>query len=181
MNNKKPTNIAEYLARFNENNLINTFEEIVKADAPTAYFCDREVDILDIEMFFEEHCVAIGEDGIADLIANEYNKRAEEYFGLVTNEMAKELAISALKSHFLYDGYTMFKADSPFASAFDWLEEKYTLCHIVLDFDGEETMIVAFDFSNVKFDIDVYINADWGLYSHEIDKIVEDAKAKIHE
>ena len=133
---KTTTNIAEYIARFSESNLINTFEEIVKADAPTAYFCDREVDILDIEMFFDEHCVAIGEEGIADLIANEYNKRADE---------------------------------------------KYTLCQIVLDFDGEETMIVAFDFSNVKFDVDYYINADWGLYSHEIEKIVEDAKAKIHE
>ena len=64
---KTPTDIAEYLARFNENNLINTFEEIVKADAPTAYFCDREVDILDIEMFFEEHCVAIVEDAKAKI------------------------------------------------------------------------------------------------------------------
>lgn len=172
---------AEYLARFNENNLINTFEEIVKAEAPKAYLFARKVDILDIELFFDEYCVAFGKEAIADLIANEYNKRAEEYFGLVTNEKAKELAISALKNHFLFDGYTMFKADSPYASAFDWLDEKYTLCHIALDYEGEETMIVAFDFSNVKFDVHHYINDDWGLYSHEIDEIIEKAKLKINE
>lgn len=171
---------AEYLASFNENNLINTFEEIVKADAPTTYFCNREVDILDIEMFFDEHCVAIGEEGIADLIAKEYKKRAEEYFGLVTDKTAKEMAISALKQHFLCDGYTMYNADSPFASAFDWLDEKYTLLEIPLDMDGEETMIVAFDFSNVKFDVDHYINPDWVLWNGEIANIMEIVNEKIN-
>lgn len=172
---------AEYLARFNENNLINTFEEIVKADAPSAYFCDREVDILDIELFFDKYCVAFGEEAIADLIANEYNKRAEEYFGLVTNEKAKEMAMSALKSHFLYDDYTMFNdADSPYASAFDWLDEKYTLLEIPLDMDGEQTMVLAFDFKNVKFDVDLYINPNWVLWNGEIAHIIEIVNKKIN-
>ena len=110
---------SEYLAQFNEKDVINVFSEIVKADAPSFSFADTDVDILDVELFFDKHCVAIGLDGIADLIVNEYNRRAENYFGCVTDKAAKEMALSALKEHFLYDGYTMYKADSPFASAFD--------------------------------------------------------------
>ena len=152
----------------------------MKADAPTTYFCNREVDILDIEMFFDEHCVAIGEEGIVDLIANEYKKRAEECFGLVTDKTAKEMAISALKQHFLCDGYTMYNADSPFASAFDWFDEKYTLLEIPLDMDGEQTMVLAFDFKNVKFDVDHYINPNWGLWNGEIAHIMEIVNEKIN-
>ena len=53
-------NISEYIADFNEKDVINVFSEIVKADAPSISFIDRDVDILDVEMFFDEHCVAIG-------------------------------------------------------------------------------------------------------------------------
>ena len=170
---------SEYLAQFNEKDVINVFKEIIKADAPSISFANRDVDILDVEIFFDEHCVAIGVDGIADLIVSEYNKRAENYFGLVTDETAKEMALSALREHFLYDGYTMYKAYSPFASAFDWLDEKYKLLEIPLDMDGEQTMVLAFDFKNVKFDVDHYINSDWGLWNNEIVQIMEIVKEKI--
>lgn len=173
-------NNSEYIAQFNEKDVINVFSEIVKADAPSISFIDRDVDIIDVELFFDEHCVAIGLEGIADLIVNEYNKRAENYFGYVADETAKEMALSALKEHFLYDGYTFYKADSPFASAFDWLDEKYKLVEITLDMDGEQTMILAFDFKNVKFDVDNYINPDWGLWNGEIAHIMEIVNEKIN-
>lgn len=173
-------NNSEYIAQFNEKDVINVFSEIVKADAPSISFIDRDVDIIDVELFFDEHCVAIGLEGIADLIVNEYNKRAENYFGYVADETAKEMALSALKKHFLYDGYTFYKADSPFASAFDWLDEKYKLVEITLDMDGEQTMILAFDFKNVKFDVDNYINPDWGLWNGEIAHIMEIVNEKIN-
>lgn len=172
-------NNSEYLAQFNEKNVINVFSEIVKADAPSLSFIDRDVDILDVEMFFDKHCVAIGLEGIADLIVNEYNKRAENYFACVTDESAKEMALSALKKHFLYDGYTMYKTDSPFASAFDWLDENYKLFEITLDMDAEQTMILAFDFKNVKFDVDYYINPEWGLWNGECEHIMEIVNEKI--
>ena len=172
-------NNSEYLAKFNEKNVINTFAEIIKADAPSISFIDRDVDILDVEMFLDKYCVAIGLEGIADFIVSEYNKRAENYFGCVTDKTAKEMALSALKEYFLYDGYTMYKADSPFASAFDWLDEKYKLVEIPLDMDGEQTMVLAFDFKNVKFDVDHYINSDWGLWNDEIVRIMEIVKEKI--
>ena len=173
-------NISKYLADFNEKDVINVFSYIIKAEAPSDYFADREVDILDVEMFLDEYCVAVGEKEIADLIVNEYNKRAENYFGCVTDNSAKELALSALKKHFLYDGYTMYKAESPFASAFDWLDEKYKLVEIPLDVDGEHTMVLAFNFNEVKFDVDNYINPDWGLWNGEIIHIMEIAKEKIY-
>lgn len=173
-------NNSEYIAQFNEKDVINVFSEIVKADAPSISFIDRDVDIIDVELFFDEHCVAIGLEGIADLIVNEYNKRAENYFGYVADETAKEMALSALKKHFLYDGYTFYKADSPFASAFDWLDEKYKLVEITLDMDGEQTMVLAFDFKNVKFDVDNYINPDWGLWNGEIAHIMEIVNEKIN-
>ena len=112
-------NYSEYLAQFNEKDVINVFSEIIKADAPSFSFADRDVDIVDVEMFLDDYCVAIGLNGIVNLIVSEYNERAENYFGCVTDKTAKEMALSALKEHFLYDGYTMYKADSPFASAFD--------------------------------------------------------------
>ena len=173
-------NNSEYLTQFNEKDVINVFTEIIKADAPSIYFADRDVDILDVEMFFDEHCAAIGLEGIADLIVSEYNKREETYFGCVTDAAAKEMALSALKEHFLYDGYTMYKADSPFASAFDWLDEKYKLVEITLNMDGEQTMILAFDFNNVKFDVDHYINPDWALWNGEITHIMEIVNEKIN-
>ena len=171
---------SEYLAQFNENDVINVFSDIIKADAPSISFVDRDVDILEVESFFDKYCVAIGLDGIADLIVSEYNKRAENYFGCVTDKTAKEMALSALKEHFLYDGYTMYKADSPFASAFDWLDEKYKLLEIPLDMDGEQTMVLAFDFNNVKFDVDNYINPDWYLWNGEIAHIMEIVNKKIN-
>lgn len=171
---------SEYIAQFNEKNVINVFSEIIKANAPSISFLDREVDILDVEMFFDEHCVAIDLEGIADLIVSEYNKRAENYFGCVTDKTAKEMALSTLREYFLYDGYTMYKADSPFASAFDWLDEKYKLLEIPLDMDCEQTMVLAFDFKNVKFDVDHYINPDWVLWNGEIAHIMEIVKGKIN-
>ena len=173
-------NYSEYLAQFNEKDIINVFSEIIKADAPSISFTNRDVDIIDVEMFFDEHCVAIGLEGIADLIVSEYNERAENYFGCVTDKTAKEMALSALKEHFLYDGYTMYKADSPFASAFDWLDGKYKLVEISLDMDGEQTMVLAFDFNNVKFDVDHYINPDWYLWNGEIAHIMEIVNKKIN-
>ena len=166
-------NVSEYIANFNKKDVIDVFSNIIKAEAPSGYLSDREVDILDVEIFLDEYCVAIGSEGIADLIVNEYNKRAEKYFGCVTDKTAKEMALSALRGHFLYDGYTMYKADSPFASAFDWLEENYKLLEIPLDRDGEQTMVSAFDFKNVEFDVDNYINPDWGLWNGEIAHIME--------
>ena len=173
-------NNSEYLAQFNEKDVIGVFTEIIKADAPSISFVDIDVDILDVEMFFDEHCVAIGFEGIADLIVNEYNKRAENYFGCVTDKTAKEMALSALKEHFLYDGYTMYKADSPFASAFDWLDENYKLLEIPLDMDGEQTMVLAFDFENGKFDVDNYINPDWVLWNGECERIMKIVNEKIN-
>lgn len=173
-------NNSEYLAQFNEKDVINVFGEIIKADAPSISFIDRDVDIIDVELFFDEHCVANSLEGIADLIVNEYNKRAEKYFGYVADETAKEMALSALKEHFLYEGYTMYKADSPFASAFDWLDEKYKLVEITLDMDGEQTMVLAFDFKNVKFDVDYYIGPEWGLWSGECERIMEIVNEKIN-
>ena len=172
-------NISEYIANFNEKDVIDVFSNIIKAESPSGYLSNREVDILDVEIFLDEYCVAIGLDGIADLIVNEYNKRAENYFGCVTDKNAKEMALSALREHFLYDGYTMYKADSPFASAFDWLDEKYKLLEIPLDRDGEQTMVLAFDFRNVKFDVDNYINSDWGLWNGEIAHIMEIVKERV--
>lgn len=172
-------NISEYIAAFNEKDVVDAFGYIIKAASPSLSFVDRDVDILDVEMFFDEYCVAVGEEGIADLIVNEYNKRAENYFGCVTDNAAKELALSALREHFLYDGYTMYKAESPFASAFDWLHEKYKLLEIPLDMDGEQTMFLAFDFKNVKFDVDNYINPDWVLWNGEILHIMEIVNKKI--
>lgn len=173
-------NNSEYLAQFNEKDVINVFTEIVKADAPSLSFSDREVDIIDVEMFFDKHCVTIGLEGIADFIVSEYNKRAEKYFGCVTDKTAKEMALSALKEHFLYDGYTMYKADSPFASAFDWLDNRYKLLEIPLDMDGEQTMVLAFDFKNAKFDVDYFINPDWVLWNGEIAHIMEIVNEKIN-
>ncbi len=171
---------SEYLAQFNENDVINVFSDIIKADAPSISFVDRDVDILEVESFFDKYCVAIGLDGIADLIVSEYNKRAENYFGCVTDKSAKEMALSSLKEHFLYDGYTMYKADSPFASAFDWLDEKYKLLEIPLDMDGGQTMVLAFDFKDAKFDVDYFINPVWGLWSGEIAHIMEIVNEKIN-
>lgn len=171
---------SEYLAQFNENDVINVFSDIIKADAPSISFVDRDVDILEVESFFDKYCVAIGLDGIADLIVSEYNKRAENYFGCVTDKSAKEMVLSSLKEHFLYDGYTMYKADSPFASAFDWLDEKYKLLEIPLDMDGEQTMVLAFDFKDAKFDVDYFINPVWGLWSGEIAHIMEIVNEKIN-
>ena len=170
---------SEYLAQFNENDVINVFAEIIKADAPSTYFADRDVDILDIELFLDEHCVAIGFEGIADLIVNEYNKRADN-FGCITDKESKELALSALRDNFLYDGYTMYAADSQFASAFDWLDENYKLLEIPLGMDGEQAMVLAFDFKNVKFDADHYIDPDWGLWNYEIQHIMEIVNKKIN-
>lgn len=172
-------NNSEYLAQFNEKDVINVFTEIIKADAPSISFTDRDVDILDVELFFDEYCVAIGLDGIVGIIVSEYNKRAENYFGCVADKTAKEMALSALKEHFLYDGYTMFKADSPFASAFDWLDEKYKLLEIPLNKDGEQKMVLAFDFTEAKFDVENFINPDWGLWNGEIAHIMEIVKEKI--
>ena len=169
-------NNSEYFTQFDEKDIINVFSKMIKADAPI----DRDVDILDVEMFFDKYCVAIGLDGIADLIISEYNKRAENYFGCVTDKSAKEMALSALKEHFLYNDYTMYKADSPFASAFDWLDEKYKLLEIPLDRDGEQTMLLAFDFNNVKFEVDNYINPDWYLWNGEIEHIIKLVKEKIN-
>ena len=169
-------NNSEYFTQFDEKDIINVFSKTIKADAPI----DRDVDILNVEMFFDKYCVAIGLDGIADLIVSEYNKRAENYFGCVTDKSAKEMALSALKERFLYDGYTIYKADSPFASAFDWLAEKYKLLEIPLDIDGEQTMLLAFDFNNVKFEVDNYINPDWYLWNGEIEHIIEVVKEKIN-
>ena len=171
---------SEYLAQFNENDVINVFSEIIKADAPSISFVDRDVDIIDVEMFFDEHCVAIGLEGIADLIVNEYSKRAENYFGCVTDKAAKEMALSASKENFLYDGYTLYKADSPFASAFDWLGEKYKLLEITLNMDGGQTMILALDLNNVKFDVDHYISPYWGLWNGEVEHIMEIVNKKIN-
>ena len=173
-------NYSEYLAQFNEKDVINVFSEIIKADAPSFSFADRDVDIIDVEMFLDDYCVAIGLNGIVNLIVSEYNERAENYFGCVTDKTAKEMALSALKEHFFYDGYTMYKADSPFASAFDWLDEKYKLLEIPLDMDGEQTMILAFDFKNAKFDVDNYINPDWYLWNGEIIHIMEIVNEKIN-
>lgn len=173
-------NNSEYLAQFNEKDVISVFSEIVKADAPSFSFTDSDVDILDVELFFDKRCVAIGVEGIADLIVSEYNKRAEDYFGCVTDKAAREMALSALREHFLYDGYTMYKADSPYASAFDWLGEKYKLVEIPLDMDGEQTMVLAFDFNNAKFDVDYFINPDWHLWNGEISHIMEIVNGKIN-
>ncbi len=82
-------NNSEYLAQFNEKDVINVFTEIIKADAPSISFADRDVDILDVEMFLDEHCVAIGLEGIADLIVSEYNKRAEKYFVYFPDKVAR--------------------------------------------------------------------------------------------
>jgi hypothetical protein len=90
------------------------------------------------------------------------------------------MALSALKDNFLYDGYTMYKADSPYASAFDWLDEKYKLLEIPLDMDGEQTMVLAFDFKNVKFDVDNYINPDWTMWNGELTHIMNIAIEKIN-
>ncbi len=172
-------NISEYIANFNENDVIDVFSEIVKAEAPSGYFVGREVDILDVEIFLDKYCVAVGKEEIAGLIVKEYNKRAEN-FGCVTDKAAKEMALSALKEHFLYDGYTMNKADSLYASAFDWLDEKYKLVEIPLDMDGEQTMVLAFDFNNAKFDVDYFINPDWCLWNGEILHIIEIVNEKIN-
>ena len=61
-------NNSEYLAQFNENDVINVFSEIIKADAPSFSFAEMDVDILEVEFFFDKYCVAIGLDGIADLV-----------------------------------------------------------------------------------------------------------------
>ena len=173
-------NNSEYLAQFNENKVIKTFKEIIKADTTSIFFAEMDVDILDVEIFFDKYCVAIGLEGIADLIVNEYKKRTEKYFDCVTDAAAKEMALSALKEHFLYDGYTMYKADSPFASAFDWLDENYKLLEISLDMDDEQTMVLAFDFKNAKFDVDYFINPDWYLWNGEISHIMEIVNEKIN-
>ena len=171
---------SEYLAQFNEKDVINAFTEIVKADAPNISFVNRDVDILDVEMFLDDYCVAIDLDGIASLIVNEYNKRVEKYFGCVIDAAAKEMALYTLKEHFLYNGYTLYKADSPFASAFDWLDEKYKLLEIPLGMDGKQKMILAFDFNDVKFDVDNFINPKWNLHNVKIIRIMEIVNEKIN-
>lgn len=172
--------ISEYLEQFNAKDVTYALSEIVKAEAPSGYFADAEPDILDVEMFLDGYCVAVGEDGIADLITKEYNRRAETYFGVVTDSVAKEMALSALKEYFLYDGYTMYKADSPFASAFDWLEEKYKLLDIPLDMDGEQRMVLALDLKSCKFDVDHYINPNWAMWNGELEHIMVIVNEKIN-
>lgn len=172
-------NISEYIALFNEKDVIDTFSEIMRAEAPSGYFADRNPDIIDVEIFLEKFCVAVNEEEIADLIINEYNNRAKRYFGCVLDEQAKLMALSTLREHFLYDGYTMYKADSPFSSAFDWLDEKYKLLEITLDMDGEQTMVLAFDFNGVEFDVDNYINPDWALWNGEIAHIMKIVNEKL--
>jgi len=169
----------EYLKRFNKKDIVNSLGYIVKADSPSFSFDNRNVDIIDVEMFLDEHCVAFGAEGIAELVAKEYKRREESYFGCVTDEDAKQMAVSALKEHFLYDGYTLNEADTPFASAFDWLYEKYKLIEIVLDFD-EETLVLALDLNGYKFDIDNYIGPDWYLHNGEYEHIIELAKEKLN-
>lgn len=172
--------ISDYLNQFNENDVVEALGYLVEAEAPSGYLADREVDITDVEIFLDTYCVAVGEDGIVDLITKEYNRRAETYFGVVTDSVAKEMALSVLKEHFLYDGYTMFKADSPFASAFDWLDEKYKLMEIPLDMDGEQRMVLTLDLKSCKFDVDNYINPDWTLWNGELAHIMEVVKTKIN-
>lgn len=172
--------VAEYIKKFKSKDVINELSEIVKVDSPSGYLANRKVDILDVEIFLEEHCVAIDTEGIANLIVNEYNRRAKEYFGLVTDEAAREMALTALKNYFLYDGYTMYKACSPFSSAFDWLDDKYKLVEIPLGMDGEQSMVLALDLKDCTFDVDNYINPDWGLWNGELTHIMNIAREKIN-
>ena len=46
--------------------------------------------------------------------------------------------------------------------------------------DGEQTMVLAFDFNNVKFDVDNYINPDWYLWNGENAHIMEIVNKKIN-
>lgn len=178
---KSMKKISDYIAKFNKQDVINVFSELVKAEAPTGYFADREVDIMDVEIFLEQYCVAFGEDGIADLIVEEYKNRADRYFGCVTDADAMEMALDVLKGNFLYDGFTLYKADSPYASAFDWLDGKYFFLEVVLDMDGEQTMILALDLKECKFDVNHYINPEWTMWDGELKHIMELAKEKIDE
>jgi hypothetical protein len=172
--------LSDYIAQFNSQDVVNAFSEIVKADSPSGYLADREVDILDVEIFLDERCVAFDEDGIADLIVKEFKNRADKYFGYVPDKMAREMALIALKNYFTYDCFTLYKADSPFASAFDWLNEKYKFLEIPLDVDGEQTMMLVLDMNECKFDVNNYINPDWTWWDGELTHIMNIAREKIN-
>ena len=46
--------------------------------------------------------------------------------------------------------------------------------------DGGQTMILALDLNNVKFDVDYYISPYWGLWNGEVEHIMEIVNKKIN-
>lgn len=173
--------ISEYVSQFNENDIIRVFSEIVKAEAPSMCFANREPDIVDVEVFLDKYCIAVGEEGIADIIVQEWKDRLNKYFGCVTDRAAKDLATTALSECFLSSGYTLYKSYSPYASAFDWIDDNYKLVEVSLDeYDiSYVNMVLLFDFKDCEIDVDKYIGADWNILSHTMNRIMNIVKTKI--
>ena len=131
-----------------------------------------QFDEIDLELFLEEYAVAVGLDEIKDLVRNEWERRKALY-DEVTDESAREFAIDNLKDRFFNDSTTLFKGESLYASATDWLDEQYTLLCIPLDEFGGESIFICFDFTKAKFDVKSFIDTDWTWYDGSIYRIID--------
>lgn len=171
------TKLAEYLSKFNEEDVVNAFRPLLVAES--GYNENIPLDIVDVELFLEKYCVAF-EDGITEMVCNEWHKRARDY-ELISNEEAKKMAIDNLAEYFFDDCLTLFKGSSLYASAFDWLDENYKVLTIPTDeFGEEECMILVMDFSKATFDVDTFIPNDWYCFTFngEIEHFINEAREK---
>ena len=132
-------------------------------------------DETDLELFLQEYAVAIGLDEIEGLVKDEWERRKTPY-DEITDKEAKELAINALKDRFFNDGATFFKGNSLYASALDWLDEKYKLVSIHLDDCGVESIFICFDFTFATFDANSFIDSDWYWYDGSIHRLIDKMK-----
>ena len=136
-------------------------------------------DDIDLELFLEEYAVAVGLDEIKNIVRKEWERRKSLY-DCVTDESAREFAIDNLKDRFFDDCPSLFKGSSVYATAIDWLGEQYTLLSIPLDeFDGSNRIFICFDFTEVKFDVQSFIDNDWYWYCQDIYDMIKDMMKKM--
>ena len=169
------TKLAAYLRKFNEEEVVNAFRPLLVAEG--GYNENITFDIVDVELFLSKYCIAF-EDGITEMICNEWYKRTS-YYESITYEVAKQMAIENLANHFFNDSPTMLKGSSLYASVFDWMDENYKVLSIPTDEYGEEEcMLLVMDFSFAPFDVDRFIPHDWYAFNGEYEHFIYNAMEK---
>jgi hypothetical protein len=170
----KNINIWDYIEEEGHvNYLIKELTPLIIAWDEKSYTSEEDIFDMDLELFLEEFSVAIGLDEIRAVVMDEYERRAS-YFNAVDYAEAKEFALGYLKDRFFSDSATFFKSDSLYASAFDWLDEKYTLVSIPLEeCDSDQYITILFDFSKATFDYKSFTNQDWYWLQCDFAKMIE--------